>query len=157
MRQKITTAIVLFLIGATFHAAPAAKEQDREQQLQRERQKLERETDPIDRAKIGIKISEILIDDVGDSVRDQQYTEMEEQLTAYSETIQNAHQSLIDSGRNAAKKSSGFKDLEITMRKHARRFEELARMLDLQRRVPLERAKDLAIDIRDKLLKVLFP
>jgi hypothetical protein len=156
MKQKLTSAMALLLLAA-IPAAAAAKEQDRLERLQRERQKLERETDAIDRAKIGIRISELLIEEIGESVRDGNFDEMEAQLDAYNETIQNAHQSLIDSGRDAAKKPSGFKELEIALRKHARRFDELARMLTLQRRVPLEQSRDFATDIRDKLLKALFP
>ena len=157
MKQIVTTAIVLLLFRAALPAASAAKDEDRERQLQRERQKLEGETDPVSRAKIGIKISEILLDDVGEAVRDRDFDEMEKQLAAYGETIQNAHQTLIDSGRNASKKRGGFQELEIALRKQARKFEEFARMLNLQRRIPLEKAKDLAIGIQKKLLKALFP
>ena len=157
MKHMVISAVVLLLIGATLQAAPAAKDLDREQLLQREREKLEKETDPIDRAKIGIKISEILLDDVGDCVREGNFAEMEEQLDAYGETIQTAHQSLIDSGRNASKKSNGFKELEIALRKHAQKFEEFGRMLNLQRRVPVEKAKDIAVAVRNKLLKAMFP
>ena len=153
----VLSSVVLLLIGATLQATAAAKALDREQQLQREREKLEKETNPIDRAKIGIRISELLLEDVGDCVREGNFTEMEEQLDEYGETIQTAHQSLIDSGRNAQKKPSGFKELEIALRKHARIFEDFGRMLNLQRRVPLEKAKDLAVGIRNKLLKSLFP
>ena len=64
--------------------------------LQRERAKLERESDPVDRAKIGIKISEILLEDVGESVREGDFTEMEEQLAEYAATIQYAHEALVE-------------------------------------------------------------
>ena len=82
---------------------------------------------------------------------------MEQQLTAYAATIESAHQALADSGRNAVNKPSGFRELEIALRKHVRKFEEFARVLNLQRRVPVEKTKNIASGIRDKLLKALFP
>jgi len=157
MKQVATIPLVLLLAGLTTPVAFPASEEDRLKDLQKERAKLEKESDPIDRAKIGIKISEILLEDVGESVRDGDFSGMEFQLTAYAETIENAHKALIDSGRNAVKKPGGFKELEIALRKHVRQFDEFARMLNLQKRLPLEKAKSLATGIRDKLLKALFP
>ena len=157
MRQVVTIPLVLLLIGASAPVSPAASDEDRARKLQKEQQQLEKESDPVDRAKIGIKISELLLDGVGESIKNESFTEMEHQLTLYAETIQSAHQSLIDSGRNAVKKPEGFRELEIALRKHSRKFEDLARMLNLQRRAPVEDTKDFARDIQEKLLKALFP
>ena len=157
MKQKLRIPLLLLLTGVFATMASAASEDDRAKELQKERSKFEKETDPVDRAKIGIKISEILIEDVGDAVRQGNFTEMEQQLTAYAETIESAHQALTDSGRNAVNKPSGFRELEIALRKHVRKFDEFARVLNLQRRVPVEKTKNLASGIRDKLLKALFP
>ena len=157
MKQVITVTLVLLLSGAIASLAQAETDEDRARDLQRERAKLERESDPVDRAKIGIKISEILLEDVGEAVREGDFTEMEEQLAEYAATIQYAHETLQNSGRNAAKKSDGFRELEIALRKHVRKFEDFARALSLQRRVPLERTKDLAKAVQEKLLKALFP
>ena len=85
------------------------------------------------------------------------FTQMEEQLTQYAATIQFAHENLENSGRNAAKKSDGFRELEIALRKHVRKLDDFARALSLQRRLPLEKTKDLAKTIQEKLLKALFP
>lgn len=156
MKQVVIIPLMLLLTGLAPRAG-AATEEERAKELQRERAKLQKETDPVDRVKIGVRISDILVEDVGDAVREGNFAEMETQLAAYAETIESAHKALEDSGRNAVKKPSGFKELEIALRQHVRKFEDLSRMLNLQRRVPLEQTKDLAIGIRDKLLKALFP
>ena len=156
MKQVLTIPLVLLLIGGTAPSALALNE-DRARQLEKERQKLEDETDPIDRAKIGVKISELLLDDVGDAARDGDFDLMEQDLDEYAAVIQDAHQELVDSGRNALKRPSGFKELEIALRKHLRKFEDLARTLNLERRTPLEKTRDLAGAIRNKLLQALFP
>jgi hypothetical protein len=156
MKQVVIVPLMLLLTGLAATAA-ATTEEERAKELQKERTRLQKETDPIDRAKIGVKISDILVEDVGEAVREGNFEEMQLQLTAYAQTIESAHKELLDSGRNAVKKPGGFKELEITLRQHVRKFDELSRMLNLQRRVPLEQTKDLATGIRDKLLKALFP
>jgi len=156
MKQVVIVPLMLLLTGLAATAA-ATTEEERAKELQKERTRLQKETDPIDRAKIGVKISDILVEDVGEAVREGNFEEMQIQLTAYAQTIESAHKELLDSGRNAVKKPGGFKELEIALRQHVRKFDELSRMLNLQRRVPLEQTKDLATGIRDKLLKALFP
>jgi len=156
MKQVVIIPFMLLLVGA-FAPTGAATDEVRAKELLKEREKLQKETDPVDRAKIGVKISDLLVEDVGDAVREGDFDELATQLTAYAETIENAHKALVDSGRDAVKKPGGFKELEIALRQHVRKFEDLSRTLNLQRRVPLERTKDLAASIRDKVLKALFP
>src|SRR5436190_5151899 len=103
--KRIAPCLLILLLTT----APAwAGAENRALELQRERQKLEREKDPIDRAKIGIKISDLLLENVADSVRDQNFTEMQEELSAYTAAIVGAHQSLVESGRDPQKKAGGF-------------------------------------------------
>ena len=157
MKQICTISLVLLLASTLSPIASAASQEERLKELEKERSKLEKETDPVDRAKIGIKISELVLEDLGEAVRSGDFAEMQEQLIAYTTTIEGAHQTLLNSGRNAVKKPGGFKELEIALRKHARKFDEFARMLNLDKRIPFEKTKDVVVGIRDKLLKALFP
>jgi hypothetical protein len=145
--------IVLLLISAPTYAGA----ENRALELQREREKLDKEKDPVDRAKIGIKISDLLLDNIADSLRDGNYAGMQDELSLYTATIESAHEALVVSGRDPQKKSAGFKELEIALRKQVRKFDDYARMLTIDRREPIEKAKKLASSIRDKLLKALFP
>jgi hypothetical protein len=153
MKRIVPCLLVLLLTSVPVYA----RVENRALELQRERERLEKEKDPVDRAKIGIKISDLLLDNVADSLRVGNFSEMEQDLSAYTAAIENAHQALASSGRDAQKKSGGFKDLEIALRKQVRKFDDYARMLTTDRREPLEKAKKLATGIRDKLLKALFP
>src|SRR5678816_1849300 len=154
MKRIVTFPLVVLLTGVLAPAVLGGTDEQRAKELQKERTKLEKQTDPVDRAKTGIKISEILLEDVGDSVREGDLDQMEQRLVQYSAAIEDAHKELVNSGRNAAKKPDGFKEMEIALRKHARTFDDFARMINnLQGRIPIERAKDLAVGIRDKLLK----
>jgi hypothetical protein len=157
MRQAVTIAFVLLLTSALLPPISASSDEERAKQLQKERARLEKETDPLDRVKISIRISEILLEDVGESVRVGDFDQMERELTEYSTTIQDAHQALANSGRDASKRPGGFKELEIALRKHIRKFEDVSRALTLEHRDPVDKTRDLASGIRDKLLKALFP
>jgi hypothetical protein len=147
------------LLGLTVLSLPAfaADDEARSRELRKEQERLEKETDPVDRAKIGIKISELLLEGVGDSARSGDFDAMETELVAYTSVIEEAHKTLVDSGRDAQKKAGGFKDLEIALRKHVRMFQDVARTLNLEKRVPIEKAIDLANGVRNRLLKLLFP
>ena len=157
MKHAVIFPLVLFLVGASADVAFSITDEERAKQLEREQQRFEKTNDPVGRAKIGIKISDLLLDDVAQCVKDGKYDQMEQQLVAYHDTIEATHETLIESGRNAQKKSGGFKELEIALRKHARKFEDFARVLNIQRRIPLEKARDFANTVREKLLKSLFP
>lgn len=153
MKQTVSCLLILLLTGAPIYAAAG----NRALELQKEREKLAKENDPVDRAKIGVKISDLLLEDIADSVKAGDFDRMQAQLSAYTATIEGAHKSLADSGRNAQKKSGGFTHLEIAIRKQIRKFDDYARVLTTDRRGPIEQTKTLATGIRDKLLKALFP
>jgi hypothetical protein len=134
----------------------AGTDVERMRELAKEREKLVREKDPVDRTKIGIKISEILLESVADAIQAEDFAAMNTHLDEYSAAIEEAHSTMINSGRDARKKAGGFKELEIALRKHVLRFDDLARALALDQRSPVEKVKKLASGIRNGLLKVLF-
>ena len=126
------------------------------ERLQRERDKLNRTTDPVDRTKTGINISEILLSLAGEAVKTGEPEVLEKRLKEYVEAIQDAHQSMIKTGRDAHRKPNGFKDLEIALRRQIRTLDDIGRTLTFDQREPVDKAKQEASDIRDDLLKALF-
>ena len=155
MKHAVQTLLLLVLVGRAA-AAFAYAGGERAEQLAKERGKLQEEKDPVDRTKINIKISELLLASVTDSIQAEDYASMNEELSEYAAAIEDAHTTLVNSGRDASKKSGGFKELEIALRKHVLRFDDLARALSLDHRPPVEKVKKLATGIRDGLLKALF-
>jgi hypothetical protein len=124
--------------------------------LDAEREKLKRTSDPVDRAKTDINISEILLSLAGDAVRSGEPEALEKRLGEYVETIQDAHQTLIKTGRDAWRKPGGFKDLEIALRKQLRMLDDPDRGLSVDQREPVDKARQQASDIHDDLIKALF-
>ena len=126
------------------------------ERLDREREKLKRTGDPVDRAKIDINISEILLSLVSDAVKTGEPEVVGRRLNEYIETIQDAHQTMMKTGRDAHRKPKGFKELEISLRRQIRMLDDIGRGLIFDQREPVEKAKQQASEIRDDLLKALF-
>jgi hypothetical protein len=118
--------------------------------------RLKTQGDPVSRTKTNIKISEILITLITDAVRGGDLEVMEHRLDEYTAAIQDAHQTMVKTGRDAHRKPGGFKDLEIALRRQVRQLEDLGGTLTFDQREPVEKAKTQAAEIRDNLIKLLF-
>src|SRR5262245_38718463 len=127
--QVIARSLLLFVfVSASSCAARGLPLQGTDKRLvalQKEKDKLRRQTDPVDRTKTHIKISEILITLVTDAVRGGDLEVMEARLDEYVDTIQEAHETMVNTGRDAHRKPQGFKDLEISLRRQSRQLEDL--------------------------------
>ena len=126
------------------------------ERLEKERANLTRQTDPVGRTKTQIKISEALLTLISDAVQAGDMDLMHKYIAEYLAAIQDAHQTMMKTGRDAHRKPGGFKDLEIALRRHVRQLVDIGKALTFDEREPLDKAKDEAIDIRDDLLKALF-
>jgi hypothetical protein len=125
-------------------------------ELQKQKDKLTRQTDPVKRTKTQIKISEILIALTSDAVRSGALEDMDQRLDEYVSTIQDAHQTMMNTGRDAHKKPAGFRDLEIALRQQINQLDDVGKALNFDQRDPVDKARDEATRIRDDLLKAIF-
>jgi hypothetical protein len=155
MRSLIRPIILLIAFSSTSFGAQAGPDKQL-LQLEKEKAKLNRQTDPVGRTKTQIKIAEILLTLIGSAVQAGDTDVMQKHLDDYMGAIQDAHETMMKTGRDAHKKPGGFKDLEIALRRHVRQLEDIGKALTFDEREPLDRAKDEAADIRDDLLKALF-
>jgi len=158
IQRLLTVLIVLIASSCTVRTAALHPPQfdKRLERLDRERERLKRTTDPVDRTKIDINISEILLSLVTDAVKTGEPEVLGKRLNEYMETIQDAHQSMMKTGRDAHRKPKGFKELEISLRRQIRMLDDIGRGLTFDQREPVEKAKQQASEIRDDLLKALF-
>ena len=157
IKQFSTLLIVMAATSCAVRTVALQPQIDKRlERLDRDREKLKRTTDPVDRTKIDIDISEILLSLVGDAVKSGEPEVLGRRLSEYVETIQDAHQAMMKTGRDAHRKPKGFKDLEISLRRQIRILDDIGRGLTFDQREPVEKAKQQASDIRDDLLKALF-
>ena len=160
MRSITRSVVLLTLLSISSCAArPAslrAQYDKRLLNLEKERDKLKRQTDPVGRARTDVKISEILLSLVSDAVRSADIELMEQRLDEYVAAIQDAHQTMTKTRRDAHRQPKGFKDLEIALRRQVRQLEDIGQGLTVDQREAVDKAKGQASDIRNDLLKALF-
>jgi hypothetical protein len=156
-QRLVPILIVLALSSCAIRPNSLRPQNDkRAERLQKERDKLSRATDPIDRTKSDIVISEILLSLAGEAIKAGEPEVMEKRLTEYVETIRDAHESMMKTGRDAHRKPKGFKELEIALRQQIRTLDDLARTITFEHRDSVEKAKTEASDIREDIFKALF-
>jgi hypothetical protein len=153
MGLVIRSLTLLLVLSLGSRVVQANKQLER---LQKERTNLARQTDPVGRTKTQIKISEVLLTLVSDAVQAGDMEAMQKYIGEYRAAIEDAHQTMMKTGRDAHRKPGGFKDLEIALRRHVRQLTDIGKSLTYDEREPLEKAKEEAIDIRDDLLKAFF-
>jgi putative component of toxin-antitoxin plasmid stabilization module len=145
---------------AACSARPNVFSEPRDERLRRfdrERAQLQRTTDPVGRTKIHIRLSELRISFVGDAVDIGDFEMMEEHLEGYRTTIKDARDTMMNSGRDASRRSGGFRELEIALRQHMRQLDDIGGRLTFQYRDPVEEVITEVSEIRDELLRALFP
>jgi hypothetical protein len=120
------------------------------------REKLAREDDPDDRAKITVEIGETLLQDIGKAFHQGRIAEGKKLLTEYVEAIRKANEDLKESGRDARRKPKGFKDLEIHLRRSHRELQDLGHLLTYEERAPIRKALGELEAIREELLQNLM-
>jgi hypothetical protein len=163
MTSTIDRLLLMLIVGAvTSCAIPTAhfphlqaQYDKRLERLQKERDKLSRLTDPVDRAKTDINISEILLSLAGDAVKSGEPEVLGKRLNEYVDTIRDAHQSLTKN-RDPRSKPKGFKEFEITLRRQINTLKDLSNSVSFDQREPVDRAKEEASEIRDDIFKALF-
>jgi hypothetical protein len=160
MLSMTRSVVLLTLLSMTSCAARPASLQGsydkRLLELEKQRDKLKRQTDAVGRTKTNIKISEILLSLVSDAIRGGDSELMEHRLEEYVSAIQDAHQTMTKTGRDAHRQPKGFKDLEIALRRQVRQLDDISQILSFDQREAIDKAKNQASDIRDELLKALF-
>jgi len=102
----------------------AAKEYSDRDYLKLE-QKLKTTTDPIHKVKILIKLSDFQLRDAALKAKKTDFTEADQYLSHYLETILQTQNILKSSGRNAKKNPAGFKEFEIALKRQVRALEDL--------------------------------
>jgi hypothetical protein len=150
-RYKIV-ATILFVAVCSYSIAQSKAEE----QLKKERTDLARTKDPVSRTKINIKISDLLITLMADAARAGNDKQAEQYLSDYSNTISDAHQTMMKTGKDAHKHPEGFKDLEISLRKQQSRLSDAGKLMDIDSRDAVDKVRKQASDISDQLVKTML-
>ena len=121
------------------------------------RSKFNQETDPVRRARAMPKLGDALLEQMGQQLQKGGVDAALRTLEEYRNAVAKAHSGLKASGINAEKKSSGFKQLEIHVRRALRRLEHLIVAVPLEQREAFEAIHRQLEHVDRELIEMLFP
>ena len=122
----------------------------------REHEKLSREMNPIGKAKVLIKLSNLHLQAAADSISKEDFAKADRSFEHYGEVVAQTVTTLQSSGRDAQKNPSGFKDFEISLRKQLRLLEDLKSRYSFDQIQKISRAIETAKSAQDKMFVHLF-
>src|SRR5215813_3463850 len=111
MPTRSRSIIILFLSLALSGIVVA--ESKNLESLRKERSNLEKTSDPVDRTKISVKVSDILILLINDAAKAGNDNLVDQYVSDYAKIIKDAEDTLMKTGKDAHKHPAGFKELEI--------------------------------------------
>jgi hypothetical protein len=119
--------------------------------------RLEREHDPVKKSKEETRLARIKLQQAIHTYEQGNPEQGAQLVSAYLGRIKDAWQHLRSSGRNAARDSRGFKELDIALREDARLLGDLKRRVSYFERGPIEKAEKEVEQERAEVLHALFP
>jgi hypothetical protein len=146
-------SLVLFL-SASARAASPRKSRNEEAKLL---SKLEREKNPVKRAKLETKLGRLKLQRAFDAYDQGHYDQCWKSLDEYLTRMNNAWADLVASGRQAAKKPDGFKQLEIALRESQRDLHDFETRLTYEEREAAEKVAAQTVQLHSRVLRALFP
>jgi len=157
MAARNTPLIAVLLTGLFAMCLPAAappRKADNEQALLG---RLAREHNPVNKAKYEIRLARVKLLQATDTFEKGDVEGTQKLLEAYLGRLKDAWNTLQASGRAAHKNSQGFMQLDIELREDERFLEDLKRRFPFTDREPVERIAREAEQLRNDVLKALFP
>jgi hypothetical protein len=158
MKRTILIVLFCFLVGEPMGLSSFAqtKEDKRPKQLESEKRQLDRTTDPANRAKSLMKIAEITLSYVSEAANANAFSKMKTFVEQYRQAVTDARDTMMKSGLDPHKKSGGYKAVEIALRKQIRNLQDVARLLTVDERQPLDETIDVVVKIREEFIHALF-
>jgi hypothetical protein len=152
--RAVATVLALFVLVGLAGGASPGRRQDNEARLQA---RLEREQNPVKRAKLEIRLGRVKLLQAIDAFDKRDTPECHRLLAAYLERMRSAWATLQGSGRQAWRHPQGFKELDIALREDTRFLEDFAHRVPYHERAPMEKVAQEVEHLRSEVLRALFP
>lgn len=144
---------VIFVVILAGGASPPRRRDSEADLLAR----LQREQNPVKKAKIEIRLARLKLLRGLDACQKDDHEQCQQGLSTYFDLISSSWQRLKSSGRQAVRQPQGFKELDIALREDLRRLEDLKRGVPFADRGEVEKTSEEIEKIRNEVLKALFP
>ncbi|MGH9794724.1 MAG: hypothetical protein ACRD5G_08130 [Candidatus Acidiferrales bacterium] len=154
-RSAMVSSFTLLFAMALGAAKLPALQDDND--LSRRRRDYEREDDAVGKAKKIPKLGDAQFAAARTAMRDAKYADAVQLLTEYRDLVFATHEMLLAEVPNPEKKSSGFKHMEIHVRKSLHQLEDIIAGAPLNEREPLEAIRGDLEKISRQLIRDLFP
>lgn len=118
--------------------------------------RLARAKDPAQRARIAAKLGTLELEELSAAYHDGRYEQGGALLKKFLDGVEEADRGLATLAVKPRRKSKGFKELEICVRESIRQLRDLATMLSVPDREPLEAAIHRLEKVQNNLLNALF-
>lgn len=139
------------LLAALGCAGPALGDE-----VEKQRTRLARTNDPVERAKITVKLGDALLDKMIFAFRNGLTDQGEKLLAEYREAVLYAGRKLLSSNRDARRSPGGFKHLEIHIRQGERRLVDLSHGLSYDQVGRIDETREELESLRQDLLAALM-
>jgi hypothetical protein len=126
-------------------------------ELAKDRARFERETNPVHRAKLLVRLGRAEFEQIEKQVADNNITEALDDLREYEKEADSVSKALDAAGVNAEKHSAGFKELQISVREAVRRLNDLMVGLSGDDQKPFLEVRDNLDALNAHLIDELFP
>jgi len=156
MKTIMGSIILVVAFAATTVFAAQSPTSKRVETLQRERARLSQTTDAVRRARGEMKVSDLVLEFISDSVRADNVDSLDANINDYRAAILDARASLVQSGRDPLQKPQGFRDVELALRRQSRRLDDLAKELPVEQRQQISKLIEEVKVIRDEMLNAIL-
>jgi hypothetical protein len=119
--------------------------------------RLQKETDPVRKSKAETRLARVKLEQAIQAYGLGNVEQGAQLVSAYLARIKDSWELLRNCGKNAARDSRGFKELDIELREDVRFFEDLKRRVSYLDRAPLEQTGKELERVRAQVLQALFP
>jgi hypothetical protein len=150
----VTGLLLLLFLGGLVVAAPDPRRPDTEADLLA---RIGREQNLVKRAKFEIRLGRVKLLQAIEAYDRGDAEQCHQLLSAYQERMKGAWATLQASGRQAWRHHQGFRELDIALREDGRYLEDFMRRIPFQDRAPVESVAKEMDELRNKVLKALFP
>jgi hypothetical protein len=153
-RALLTIVPLLMGLPVFLAAAQSAPPSETETRLLA---RMQRERDPVKKSKDATRLARFELEQAIQAYEHGNTDQGARLVTGFLGRIKDSWQILKSSGRNAARDSRGFKELDIEMREDVRLLEDLKRRISYFDRGPVEKAQKEIEQARTEVIQALFP
>ena len=121
------------------------------------REQFQADRDPVHQAKNFAKLGDALFDEMRMEADADELAAAQAVLTEYRDDLRRVVAALKAKGRNAERQSSGFRELQIYLRKALPRLEQIILVVPFDHREPFEAQRRDVAAIDAELFHLLFP